>query len=64
VTDAPVETSTASATPRRPASTRDYVYGLLLVVGLVVLLFTAFLGLLAALGFFGCGCTTVPATPA
>ena len=63
MTDAPAETS-ADGTTRRPASTRDHVYGLLVVLGLAVLLFAAFLGLLAALGFFGCGCTTVPATPA
>ena len=63
MTDAPAETS-ADSTTRRPASTRDHVYGLLVVLGLVVLLFAASFGLLAALGFFGCGCTTVPATPA
>jgi hypothetical protein len=34
------------------------------VLGLVELLLAASFGLLAALGFVGCGCTTVPATPA
>jgi hypothetical protein len=64
VTEAPAEALADSGTTRPQASTRDRVYGMLVVLGLVVLLFAASFGLLAALGFFGCGCTTVPATPA
>jgi hypothetical protein len=64
VTEVPAEALADSGTTRPHASTRDRVYGLLVVLGLVVLLFAASFGLLTSLGFFGCGCTTVPATPA
>ena len=64
MTEAPAEALADSGITRPQASTRDRVYGMLVVLDLVVLLFAASFGLLAALGFFGCGCTTVPATPA
>ena len=64
MTDTPAEALADSGTTRPQTSARDRVYGLLVVLGLVALLLAASFGLLAALGFFGCGCTTVPATPA
>ncbi len=64
VTEAPADALADSGTTRPHASTREGVYGLLVVLGVVGLLLAASFGLLAAFGFFGCGCTTVPATPA
>ena len=43
-----------------PTSTRDLVYGLVWILGLIVVLVGVIGLVLAGIGFFSCGCLTQP----
>jgi hypothetical protein len=63
VTEGLAEASADGETTRPPASTRDSIYGLVVVVVVVALPFAAFIGLLSWIGFFATCCTQPAPSP-
>jgi hypothetical protein len=63
VTEGLAEASADGETTGPPASTRDSIYGLVVVVVVVALLFAALIGLLSWIGFFATCCTQPAPSP-
>jgi hypothetical protein len=63
VTETLTEASADGGTAPASASTRDTIYGLIVVLGLVILLVAVFIGLLAVSGMFTTCCTRPAPSP-